>query len=199
MQDNNQTHDNSLWEDFISGNNDAFEDLYNKHIKAMYVYGLYITKDHSLIEDAIHDVFVKLHNNRKNLPSSVTNIKYYLLIALRNNLMNEFKSKKINVNVVVDDILPSMEESAEEKIIQKEAQNRKEAILQTLQKSLSERQRQIIYYRYIEQFSYKEIADLMNINIQSAKNLMQTTLAKLRASFSDSDKFIISLIVFVLS
>ncbi|NMA72623.1 MAG: sigma-70 family RNA polymerase sigma factor, partial [Bacteroidales bacterium] len=45
---------------------------------------------------------------------------------------------------------------------------------------LTDRQKQIIYLRYREQLTFREIALVMDISYQSAKNLMQKTLQKLK-------------------
>ena len=54
---------------------------------------------------------------------------------------------------------------------------------QKLQKALdllSHRQRESIYLRYVQELDYEEVASILEINYQSAKNLVSRTLIKLR-------------------
>lgn len=48
---------------------------------------------------------------------------------------------------------------------------------------LTPRQREIIYYRFIEEMEYDEICQIMDINYQSAYNLLQRSLQKVRDTF----------------
>ena len=43
---------------------------------------------------------------------------------------------------------------------------------------LSPRQREVIYYRFVEGLSYEDICQIMNMNYQSTQNLIQRSLKK---------------------
>ncbi|MEG1008032.1 MAG: sigma-70 region 4 domain-containing protein, partial [Bacteroides sp.] len=59
--------------------------------------------------------------------------------------------------------------------------------------TLSPRQREIIYYRFYEDLQYDEICRLMDLNYQSAYNLFQRSLIKLRESSGLSVLFFIQI------
>ena len=46
--------------------------------------------------------------------------------------------------------------------------------------SLNENQKNILYLRYVKELSYNEIAEILDINPQSAQNTLSRTLIKLR-------------------
>src|SRR5215213_1533307 len=71
-------HDIMMWNSFKKGDYDAYTQLYNGYYKLLNNYGYKFTRDVSLIEDAIHDLFIKLWANRNNLgsPLSVKNDLY---------------------------------------------------------------------------------------------------------------------------
>ena len=50
---------------------------------------------------------------------------------------------------------------------------------------LTPRQREIIYYRFIEEMEYDEICQIMDINYQSAYNLLQRSLQKSKEILSE--------------
>ncbi len=47
-------------------------------------------------------------------------------------------------------------------------------------KMLSDRQREAIYLKFIQELTYDELCEVLEINYQSAKNLISRTLIKLR-------------------
>ncbi|MBB4037050.1 RNA polymerase sigma factor (sigma-70 family) [Dysgonomonas hofstadii] len=192
MQNEEQLTDSENWLAFINGSKGAYENIYKKYAKAMYMYGLHITTDKELIEDAIHDVFVKLYNNRHRLPAEVNNIKFYLFVSLKNTLYNHLNKNQDTFRLnITEDVLSLSYSSVEEELIENEQIRQNEELVKLLNEKLSSRQQQIIYYRFVEQLSYKEIAILMEINMQSAKNLMQSSLAKLRSVLSGVIRFIL--------
>ena len=56
--------------------------------------------------------------------------------------------------------------------------------LQEAYKQLSENQRMAIYLRYIKGLSYREVAAVLEINPQSAMNLVSRTLTSLRSKMT---------------
>jgi len=68
----------SEWNSFKQGDWDAYAKLYNRYYSSLNNYGYKFTRDVSLIEDTIHDLFVKLWNSKANLgnPESVKNYLY---------------------------------------------------------------------------------------------------------------------------
>lgn len=62
---------------------------------------------------------------------------------------------------------------------------------------LPNNQRMAIYLRYIKGLSYKEMAEVLDINPQSSMNLVSRALTKLRSKLSNDDfLFIFSFIFF---
>lgn len=185
-----QSENLELWNAFRGGNENAYAKIYEKYAKAMYAYGIRFTNNYELIEDSIHDIFVKLYNDRKKLPE-INNIKFYLFVSLKNILFNKKSELKRTFSLDLLEVpLPSPTYTVEEKIIFEEQVAEYKNVLSFINSILSTRQRQVIYYKYVEQLSYKEISTIMDINIQSAKNMSQIALKKIRANFPDSIIFI---------
>lgn len=58
--------------------------------------------------------------------------------------------------------------------------------LQKALEKISPRQRESIYLRFIQELDYEEIGAILEINYQSAKNLVSRTLIKLREIYFES-------------
>lgn len=70
--------------------------------------------------------------------------------------------------------------TVEDELIEKEAQDEIRHKVEEYLKKLSDRQREIIYLRFIEEHSYEEIAEIMNISVESSRNLISKSLSKLK-------------------
>lgn len=186
-----QLSDRELWTAFKNGDRDAYGIIYHQFAKSMYSYGLRLTSNNSLIEDCIHDVFVKIYNNKEKLPE-VDNIKSYLFIALRNTFLNAINKNATISGLEEVELTLSSSLTAEDSIIQSEKLEKKRKLMRLIDKELSARQKQAIFLRYIDQLSYNDIANIMDINVQSAKNLIQISLKKIRSSVLNITKVLIT-------
>ena len=187
--------DQMIWEQFLHGDDEAYTYIYKQYSQALYAYGMHFTPDSGLVEDCIQEVFVKIYQNRKHLQTT-DNIKLYLFIALKNNLFNVFR-KDITYSPI-DTIKPvfAAEYTIEDEIINNEKKQFLNEKMVRMLEILSPRQREVIYYRFVEGLSYEDICQIMNMNYQSTQNLIQRSLKKLRSTFSKVElQFVLLLLV----
>ncbi|HEY0742708.1 MAG TPA: sigma-70 family RNA polymerase sigma factor [Chryseosolibacter sp.] len=191
----NTTDDLKCWEAMIRGDENAFAKLYESYFKLLYNYGLKICSERARVEDCIHDLFVDLWRYRANL-SSTTSVRFYLYRSLRRKLVKE----KENSMWLYDDasfvaeVLLLSTQSQEHDIIETESKDQKTAKLKKLLNDLSPRQFEALVLYFYDEFSYEEIAAMLNVNEQSARNLVQRGLVQLR----DYAKHIVSIGLFLL-
>lgn len=178
--------DQMIWESFLCGDDEAYTYIYRQYSQALYAYGMHFTSDKGLVEDCIQDVFIKIFQNRKHLQST-DNIKLYLFIALKNKLFNVFR-KDIKY-YQIDSLEPvfTAEYTIEDEIIENEKEQFLNDKMIRMLDVLSPRQKEIIFYRFVEGLSYEEICQIMDMNYQSTQNLIQRSLKKLRTTFSRAE------------
>jgi RNA polymerase sigma factor (sigma-70 family) len=184
IEDKNISEDNLQWDDFLSGNEEAYCSIYKKYSKKLFIQGLQFTSDRELIRDCIHDVFVKIYKNRTNL-KPLNNIRIYLFVALRNSIITAIKKRKILFETL--DELPEHSQIAdssniEDDLINKENETNKNTLVAKALRTLTIRQREVIYYRFYENMNIDEICLLMDMNYQSVQNLIQRSLKKINNS-----------------
>lgn len=173
--------EDNLWINFINGDDTCYEIMYKKYANVLFQYGIQFTKDEGIVKDAIHDVFVKIYSNRSNLKTSV-DIKFYLFTALKNCLFNFFKREMIFEKLdghEVSDILDTM---AEDKVVEHFERIEEEQTVLKVLSVLSERQREAVYYRFIQELKIDEISVLMDMNYQSVQNLIQRSIKKMKGA-----------------
>jgi RNA polymerase sigma factor (sigma-70 family) len=112
--------------------------------------------------------------------ASVTNLRPYLLKGLRRQIINILELKYSQMDKVKIEENLSIEFSPEDYYIQSQVEEElRNKVLDALN-NLSRKQREAIYLRFFEDLGYLEIAEIMNINLQSAKNNVQRGLDSLR-------------------
>src|SRR5436190_3252889 len=170
---------NDIWKSFKSGDWNAYTQLYDEHYRLLNNYGYKFTRDVSLIEDAIHDLFVKLWTNRSTLgnPPSVRN---YLYKALRNILFRKIKSQSKFSILESDDYSYTFEVSYDNQLIVDEEEKILQNTVKEILNKLPARQKEIVYLRFYEGLNYEEIAEVMAIDIHSVYKLWYKAMENLK-------------------
>lgn len=194
-QNHNASQDIQQWEAMIKGDQNAFGKLYESYFKLLYNYGRKICSDSSRVEDCIHDLFVDLWRYRASL-SSTTSVRFYLYRSLRRKIVRDKDEvlKLYDDASFIEEVIHLSSQSPEFDIIQTESRDHKTAQLRKLLNDLSPRQYEALVLHFYDEFSYEEIAAILNINEQSARNLVQRGLLQLR----DYAKHIVSMGLFVI-
>lgn len=167
---------------YRQGDQNAFMSLYDMYAEMLLNYGLCITSDKELVKDCVQDVFIKLISKNQDL--QVTKVTSYLLISLRNRLLDEFRRKNYMTETAVEDIRISSTtvEDVENSYILDESSLNNVRKVQILMDELTPRQRQVFTLYYIEQRKYEDICDIMQMNYHSVRNLVHRGMLKLRAA-----------------
>ena len=176
-----KAEDESIWLNIQRGNQSAFEALYNRYFKSLYNYGRKVCSNKTIVEDAIHDLFLDLWRYRANL-ASTTSVRFYLYRALRRRIVKN-ENKDINSSLFdfqLDDLLPKNTYSHEDNMIELERSNEQITKLKKHLHNLSPRQYESLILRFYDELSYEEISTLLGVNEQSARNLVQRGLEQLR-------------------
>ena len=85
-------NEETLWNNVIAGDQQAFRVLYEASADMLYAYALRYFPDKEMIMDCIHDLFTDLYLQRRNLARQV-NIRFYLLVSFRRKLKASLKKK----------------------------------------------------------------------------------------------------------
>jgi len=176
--------DTLLWNTFKEGNKDSFARIYNLYIEELLSYGYRVTSNRQLIKDSIQDLFLHLWLHRENL-SETNSIKFYLFRSLRNRILKNLE-KQHDISFVADkSVLENImgDFSYEHELVSQEIQLEQVMKLQKAIEKLPKRQQEAIQLRYHHNFSLEEIADLMQLNNQSVRNLLHKAIGQLRIFF----------------
>ena len=178
--------DEELVNRFAKGDNGAFETLLMRHKDKVYTYIFNIVREHSIADDIFQDTFIKVITTLKQgryydagnkfagwlmrIAHNQT-IDYYRRLASDKEISNDgYETGDLFNEVSLCDY--SMQDTIE----------KEEALhdIETLISMLPDDQQRIVMMRYYQDLSFKEIADLEHISINTALGRMRYALINMR-------------------
>lgn len=181
-----------LWAQLKAGNIDALGGLYDLYIDDLFSYGIQFCADKTKVMDSIHDVFLNLYKYRKNL-ASTDQVKYYLFRSLKNQILKPSTGKFLTQVYVLNDDVHSNNQSnsIEDQIIETEFNNERTYKLSKAINSLSKKQRKGLFLRFTEELDYEEIAQVMNVSVQTSRTLIYRAIKTLRKNMAATLSFLL--------
>ena len=179
--------DSDLITSYINGNEKAFETLLLRHKDRVYRYIYSKLKDGQLSNDIFQDTFVKVVNTIKlgNYNEEGKFLPWCMRIA-HNLVIDHFR--RLNKMRMISETSPfdatysifQKIDSGEKNYIEKTTQEELENQMVSLIAHLPEVQKEIIKLRIFKDMSFKEIAELKDISINTALGRMRYALINMR-------------------
>lgn len=172
--------ESQLWVRFKNGDDKAFSAIYSAYTRKLYQYGLRFTRNRSLIEDSIQDMFLELIRNRRTI-GQTNNILGYLLTSFRRKLIRRLRQEsrydlRDDSTEYAFEILCSHEH---ELILSEDSVMRTAASEKALQ-GLTARQKEAVYLKFTSGLEYEEVCAVMEMNLESCRNLIYRAVKALR-------------------
>lgn len=159
-----------LWIRFKEGDKLAFAHFYKAYSILLFRYGCKISTDKELVKDAIHDLFTSIWKNKENLSVPVS-VKNYLVKSLRNKILREHsKTAKFIQEECLTELDFGLAPSNEDVLVLKELDTENKKKLIDALKSLSHKQKEVIFLLYYNNLSPAEVAAIMSVSIRTIYN-----------------------------
>ncbi|MFX1707226.1 sigma-70 family RNA polymerase sigma factor [Chitinophaga sp. CC14] len=160
LEDN---HENAQLLDQLKGDDlSAFNLLYERYRKALFIYAFRIVKDEQVCYELAHDAFIYLWQKRSGAIRD-KNISSYLFSYVKSRSLNYLRdqnNKKLNA-------LINSEEQAEHPNYELKNNSDTSILHEALSYIPSPATRNIFEMRFIQEMSYREIADSKSMNINT--------------------------------
>lgn len=170
----------AVWTRFKTGDQEAFAILYNHHIDALYSYGTKLCKDGDAIKDALQELFLELYLRRDKIKIAPENLKFYLLLALKRNLIKRLKANKKMIHGFNEAIDFEPQYSIEFQIIEQEKDMEINRKVMNALNQLPAKQKEAVYLRFNESLEYSEIAGILEITVESVRKQVHRALKTVR-------------------
>ncbi len=179
--------DREVWNRLRNGHKDALNYIFRRYVKILYQYGYKFTADHKQIEDSIQEVFLTLWEKRDAL-AETDRIKPYLLVIFRRKLIRALSSNNIIIdrNFEIQNYNFELAPSPDHRIVNEETETAQTIKIAKYLSKLPKKKREVLYLRYYCELDYNEIASVMNISYQSARNLMYKALKVLKSHLTSA-------------
>ena len=177
--------DEELALSYINGNNRAFDELLSRSQEKIFNYIIYIVKDENLANDLFQETYLKAITKMQNGRYTDSGKFFCWLTRVAHNVIIDYyraqKSSRIveptkdndlsnlNSNSVMDGCRES--EMANAQVLRD---------VKKLMEALPEQQREVVFMRYYQELSFKEIAKITGVSINTSLGRMRYALINLR-------------------
>lgn len=169
--------DEQRWvQQVLAGDKQAYAHIINKYKNQLYATILRMTKNPQDAQDLIQDAFIKVYRNLDKYDRSGSFAGWLYRVSI-NHCMDEFRKKRFaTVQVEIDDEMSVNPNHPELVFLKKEKSRQLERLIATL----PEDERLIILLRYVNDMSYDEIGELMEVPLSTVRNKLHRAKKKMR-------------------
>ena len=184
MENLKQMTDDMLVALYLEGNNSAFDILLNRHQDRLFNYIYFLVRSREVAEDIFQETFVKAittlqqgrYQNDGKFAAWITRIAHNLVI-------DQFRIERNENTVSNDEAEYDLLNDA--KLSEGTIENRmvNEQVLKDVRALIDELpdcQREVVFMRYYQDLSFKEIADMTGVSINTALGRMRYAVLNMR-------------------
>ncbi len=174
--------DDELVKFFYAGQNEAFDELLLRHKDRLYSYLLILAKNEDLADDLFQETFIKaVMYIRQGRYTGDGRFYAWLTRIAHNQTIDFFRSERPN-NWVYKDGEEGQWNDVEQWYVQGSESDYEQQLnfAQSLMHQLPDEQRDMVMMRFYQDLSFKEIAEKLNISINTALGRMRYAVLNMR-------------------
>ena len=184
MENLKQMTDDMLVALYLKGNNSAFDILLNRHQDRLFNYIYFLVRSREVAEDIFQETFVKAittlqqgrYQNDGKFAAWITRIAHNLVIdqfrVERNE--NAISNDEVEFDLLNDAKLS--EGTIENRMVNEQVMKDVRALID----ELPDCQREVVFMRYYQDLSFKEISDITGVSINTALGRMRYAVLNMR-------------------
>ncbi len=183
--------DEQLVRAYAKGNNEAFDTLLRRHQDRIFNYILRIIKNEDIANDIFQETFVKAiqtirlgrYTENGKFPAWISRIAHNLII----DYYRQEKSENLQSADLTDVDILNRKELCEDTIEDIMISNQIRDDVKYLIEELPELQKEVLMMRYYQNLSFKEIAEITGVSINTALGRMRYAILNLRRIAREKD------------
>ncbi len=186
-------NDQELISLYLTGNQSAFEVLLKRHKDKIYTSIYLFVKDTELAEDIFQEVFIKIvdtlrkekYNNEGKFLQWAMRIAYNMCV---DHFRRSKRMSKISTNETFDifNVLECKDDHMENTIIKSQIHIKLREVID----QLPDEQREVVILRHYADMSFKEIAQMTRVSINTSLGRMRYALINLRKMVNEAEMVI---------
>jgi len=182
--------DQELIGKYLAGNESALEKIIRRHKNRVFAYILMVVKDKELAEDLFQDTFIKVINTFRSGQYKEEGKFIQWVMRIAHNLIIDYFRKAKRIPIVENnddyDIFDKVRipvESVEEQLITEQIHRDVKKLIDYLPSE----QKEVLVMRHYGDMSFKDIAEVTNVSINTALGRMRYALINLRKLVKEKD------------
>lgn len=184
MENLNLMTDEELAIMYVDGNNKAFDLLLSRNQEKLFTYILFVVRDHEMANDMFQETFFKVVS-RLQQGKYIANGKFsaWLMRIAHNVIMDWYRQQRAQniVDAPKENDLSNvgstlLESSREGELVNNQVMEDVRRMMSHLPAS----QREVVFMRFYQQMSFKEIAEATGVSINTALGRMRYAILNLR-------------------
>jgi len=182
----NKLKDSEILVRYMAGDEGAFHELVSRYKNSLYAFLKRFLNRQDLVEDVFQETFLQLYMSKESFDTSRPLRPWLFTIAAnkaKDALRKMQRGASIELGVVADagdvsiddvvNLLTSYKITPDEEVSKDETAQRVREIIANMPEKL----RGILILAYFEQFSYKQMAEILSIPIGTVKSRLHTAVA----------------------
>ncbi len=164
------------------GNQLAFSIVYKTYAAQTFSLAFKYLLNKELAEDAVQNLFLKLWLKKEEIDETKP-INRYLFTMLKNDLLNTLRDSKKNIYLLEDclSMVLELEDNSQNENLKQEQMN----IIQQALEQLSPQRRKVFEMKVSGKYSNQEIADKLNLSINTIKFQYSQSLKQIRSTVGE--------------
>ena len=182
--------DQELVAQYLDGNEAVLELLINRHKSKIFTSILLFVKDRYLAEDIFQDTFIKVIDTLRSGRYKEEGKFLPWVLRIAHNLCIDYYRKVKRVPTLINnedfdifDILMFSSENAQDKMVKEETHIN----VRQLVEQLPVEQKEVVILRHYAELSFKEIAQLTGVSINTALGRMRYALQNMRKTVEEKE------------
>ena len=184
MEEKNVMTDEQLAIGYMAGDSKAFDELLRRYKNKVFSSVYNMINDRLAAEDVFQDIFIRIIVGlRENRYTSKGYFKFWVATITRNAIIDYHRKNKILLaDVNEDNDLCTLKGQDVIDICKEESIVNKQTLDNAvkLMNHLPETQREVVYMKFFENKSFKEIAEQTNVSINTSLGRMRYALINMR-------------------
>ena len=170
---------------YVGGNNKAFDELLARTQSSLFAYIMFVVRNEDVANDIFQETFVKVITRlQEGQYTDSGKFSFWLTRIAHNVIMDWYRAQRSEhiVDLADDNDLSKLkghevlDNFRESEIVNEQVMDDVRRMMETLPAT----QREVFYMRFYQQLSFKEIAELTGVSINTSLGRMRYALMNLR-------------------
>lgn len=170
---------------YVGGDNKAFDELLNRTQSKLFTYIMFVVRDHDIADDIFQETFIKVITKLQHGQYTDSGKFQFWLTRIAHNVIMDWYRAQKNEHIIEptedNDLTNLRGASVLDTYRETEIVNEQVLLdVKKLMNALPAPQREVVYMRFYQQLSFKEIAELTGVSINTSLGRMRYALINLR-------------------